>query len=319
VRDAKDDGLSDERANFYDQMTANRVKTVLLMTVFACLVLLVGYVAGRMANMGWWGLIIAGVVAVVMTWGSYWWSDSLVLSMSGARPADKDAGPKDAYIINTVDGLAIAAGLPAPRAYIVDDAAPNAFATGRDPAHAAVAVTTGLLDKLDRAELEGVIAHELAHVANRDTLVTTVAVVLAGTIVLLSDFMRGVFRFGFFFGGGGDDDSDSDSGGGNAIWLIVGLVLAVLAPLAALLLQMAISRKREYLADANGGLLNRNPHALASALRKIAGDPTPLRAANKATASLWIYNPLKDHKGAMNSLFETHPPIEERIARLEAM
>jgi heat shock protein HtpX len=311
--------MSDERDNFYDQMTANRVRTVLLMTVFALLVLLVGYVAGRMFNAGWWGLIIAGGIALVMSWGSYWWSDSLVLGMSGARPADKDAGPKDAYIINTVEGLAIAAGLPAPRPYIVDDPAPNAFATGRDPQHAAVAVTTGLLDKLDRQELEGVIAHELAHVRNRDTLVTTVAVVLAGTIVLLSDFMRSWFRFGFFFGGGDDGDSDSDSGGGNAIWLLIGLALAILAPLAALMLQMAVSRKREYLADANGALLTRYPEGLASALRKIAGDPTPLRNANKATASLWIYNPLKDHKGAMNSLFETHPPIEERIKRLEAM
>jgi heat shock protein HtpX len=319
VRDAEDTRVSDGRANFYDQMTANKVRTVLLMTVFALLVLLVGYVAGRMAGIGWWGLAIAGAVALAMSWGSYWWSDSIVLAMSGARPADAAAGPRDAYIINTVDGLAIAAGLPAPKAYIVEDPAPNAFATGRDPAHAAVAVTAGLLDKLDRAELEGVIAHELAHVANRDTLVTTLAAVLAGTVVLLSDFMRGWFRFGFFFGGG-DDDSDSDSGGGgSAVWLLIGLALAVLAPLAALLIQMAVSRKREYLADANGALLNRNPDALASALRKIASDPTPLRAANKATASLWIYNPLKDHKGAMNAMFETHPPIDERIRRLEAM
>jgi heat shock protein HtpX len=311
--------MSDERANFYDQMTANRVRTVLLMTVFALLVLLVGYVAGRMTGIGWWGLVIAGGVALVMSWGSYWWSDSLVLAMSGARPADKAAGPRDAYILNTVEGLSIAAGLPLPKAYVIDDGAPNAFATGRNPENAAVAVTTGLLDKLDRQELEGVIAHELAHVRNRDTLVTTVAVVLAGTIVLLSDFMRSWFRFGWMFGGSGDDDSDSDSGGGSAIWLLIGLALAILAPLAALLIQMAVSRKREYLADANGALLTRYPEGLASALRKIAGDPTPLRSANKATASLWIYNPLKDHKGVMNSLFDTHPPIEERIARLEAM
>jgi heat shock protein HtpX len=309
--------MSDQSVNFYDSMSANKVRTVLLMTVFALLVLLVGYVAGRMTGIGWWGLVIAGAIALVMSWGSYWWSDSLVLSMSGARPADKQAGPRDAYIINTVEGLAIAAGLPAPKAYVVDDPAPNAFATGRDSQHAAVAVTTGLLDKLDRQELEGVIAHELAHVRNRDTLVTTVAVVLAGTIVLLSDFMQGWFRFGFMFGGG-DDDSDSDSGG-SAVWLLIGLALAILAPLGALMLQMAVSRKREYLADANSALLTRYPAGLASALRKIASDPTPLRLANKATASLWIYNPLKDHKGAMNSLFETHPPIEERIRRLEAM
>lgn len=309
--------MSDERANFYDQMGVNRFKTVLLMAVFVMLVLLVGYAAGRMAGIGWWGLVIAAVVAFVMSWGSYWWSDSLVLSMSGARPADKDAGPRDAYILNAVEGLAIAAGLPAPKAYVIDDAAPNAFATGRDPAHAAVAVTTGLLDKLDRQELEGVIAHELSHVANRDTLVTTVAVVLVGTVALLSDFMRSWFRFGFLFGGG-DDDSDSDSGG-SAVWLLIGLVLALVAPLAALLMQMAISRRREYLADANGAYLTRYPEGLASALRKIAADPVPLRGANKATASLWIYNPLKDHGGGLNSLFNTHPPIEERVRRLEAM
>lgn len=313
--------MSDAHVNFYDQMSANKVRTVLLMTVFALLVLLVGYVAGRMAHIGWWGLAIAGGVALVMTWGSYWFSDSIVLAMSGARPADKNAGPRDAYIINTVEGLAIAAGLPAPKPYIVNDAAPNAFATGRDPQHAAIAVTTGLLDKLERVELEGVIAHELSHVRNRDTLVTTLAAVLAGTIVLLSDFMRGWFRFGFFFGGDDDSGGDSDSGGGggNAIWLLIGLALAVLAPLAALMLQMAVSRKREYLADANGALLTRYPEGLASALRKISSDPVPLRSANKATAALWIYNPLKDHTGAMNALFETHPPIAERIKRLEAM
>lgn len=311
--------MSDQPVNFYDQMSANKVRTVLLMTVFALLVLLVGYVAGRMTDIGWWGLVIAAAVALAMTWGSYWFSDSIVLAMSAARPADKNAGPRDAYIINTVEGLSIAAGLPAPKAYIVDDPAPNAFATGRDPQHAAVAVTTGLLEKLDRSELEGVIAHELSHVRNRDTLVTTLAVVLAGTIVLLSDFMRGWFRFGWMFGGG-DDDSDSDGGGGgNVIWLLIGLALAILAPFAALMLQMAVSRKREYLADANGALLTRYPDGLASALRKIASDPVPLRSANKATASLWIYNPLKDHKGVMNSLFETHPPIEERVRRLEAM
>jgi heat shock protein HtpX len=313
--------MSDERTNFYDQMTANRVRTVLLMTVFALLVLLVGYVAGRMTGIGWWGLIIAGGIALTMSWGSYWWSDSLVLAMSGARPADKAAGPRDAYIINSVEGLAIAAGLPVPKAYVIDDPAPNAFATGRNPQNAAVAVTTGLLDKLDRQELEGVIAHELSHVRNRDTLVTTVAVVLAGTIVLLSDFMRSWFRWGWFLGGSGDgdSDSDSDSGGGNAIWLLVGLALAILAPLGALLIQMAVSRKREYLADANGALLTRYPEGLASALRKIAADPIPLKSANKATASLWIYNPLKDYSKGLNSLFETHPPVEERIARLEAM
>lgn len=315
--------MSDSHANFYEQVSANKVRTVALMTAFALLALLVGYAAGRLFGIGWWGLVIAGTIAVVMTWGSYWYSDSIVLGMSGARPADKGVGAQDAYIINTVEGLSIAAGLPVPKTYVVDDPAPNAFATGRDPGHGAIAVTTGLLEKMDRSELEGVLAHEMSHITNRDTLVTTAAVVLAGTIVLLSDFMRSWFRFGWMFGGsGGDNDSGGDSeggGGGNAIWLLIGLALAILAPIAALLMQMAVSRRREYLADANGAMLTRYPEGLAKALRKISADPNALRSANKATASLWIANPLKDHGGAMNALFDTHPPIDERIRRLEAM
>lgn len=281
------------------------------MGVFAALLLAVGWVFGEANGVGYWGLAIALGVSVAMSAGSYWYSDRIVLAMSRARPVDATTEP---YIVNTVEGLSIAAGLPVPRAYVIDDPAPNAFATGRDPEHAAIAVTRGLVEKMDRLELEGVIAHELSHVKNRDTLVQTLAAVLAGTIVLLSDWLVR----SFWWGGGRRRDSEG-GGQAGAVFLVIGLVLALLSPVFATLIQMAISRRREYLADANGALLTRYPQGLASALRKIAADTNRLSVANKATESLYIYNPLKDYGGKMNSLFNTHPPIEERIRRLEAM
>jgi heat shock protein HtpX len=296
----------------YDQISSNKFRSVLLVVAFMALVVLVGWFFGRFTGLGNWGLLIALVIAALMSFGSYWYSDRIVLAMSRARPVSKETEP---YIVNTVEGLAIAAGLPVPRAYVIDDPAPNAFATGRDPAHAAIALTTGLVEKMDRLELEGVIAHELSHVKNYDTLVSTLAVVLAGTIALLSDWMLHTFWWG-----GRRRRNDGEGGGDiGVVFAIVGLVLALLAPVVAAMIQMAISRKREYLADANGALLTRYPPGLAGALRKIASDPNPLRVANKATASLYIENPLRDHGGRINSLFDTHPPIEERIRRLEAM
>jgi heat shock protein HtpX len=232
--------------------------------------------------------------------------------MSHARLVDRNTEP---YIVNTVEGLSIAAGLPMPRAYIIEDPSPNAFATGRNPENAAIAVTTGLVAKLDRLELEGVIALELSHIMNYDTLVQTMAAVLAGTVVLLSDWMVR----SFFWGGGRRRSRDSGGGQAGVILLVIGLALAVLSPLFATMIQMAISRKREYVADANGALLTRYPDGLASALRKIAGDTNKLSVANKATESLYIYNPLKDYRSGLNSLFNTHPPIDDRIKRLEAM
>lgn len=296
----------------YDEIASNKFRSGALVAVFVLLVMLVGWVFGRFTGFGNWGVFLAFAVAVAMAWGSYWFSDSIVLSMSRARPVSRETEP---YIVNTVEGLAIAAGLPTPRAYVIDDPAPNAFATGRNPEHAAIAVTTGLVEKLDRLELEGVIAHELAHVKNYDTLISTLAVVLAGTIALLSDWLLRSFWWG-----GGRRNRDNEGGGGaGAVFAIVGLLLALLAPLVAALIQMALSRNREYLADANGALLTRYPPGLAGALRKIAGDPNPLKVANKATASLYIENPLRDHGGRVNSLFDTHPPIAERIRRLEEM
>lgn len=295
----------------WDQISSNKLRSAALVAVFVLFVLIIGWVFGQATDWGWGGLVLALVVAFVMAWGSYWYSDRIVLSMSRARPVDKDTEP---YVVNTVEGLSIAAGLPEPRAYIIEDPAPNAFATGRDPEHAAIALTRGLIEKLDRLELEGVIAHELAHVKNRDTLVQTLAAVLAGTVVLLSDWLLRSFWWG-----GGRRRGNDGGGQAQAVFLLIGLALAVLAPIFAAMIQMAISRKREYLADANGALLTRYPQGLADALRKIASDSERLKVANKATESLYIYNPLKDYGGGMNALFNPPPPVEERIRRLEAM
>ncbi|HUQ16714.1 MAG TPA: M48 family metallopeptidase [Candidatus Saccharimonadales bacterium] len=241
---------------------------------------------------------------------SYFAGDKLVLAQSRARPVGPD---EQLELRNIVEALGIGLGIPTPALYLIDDSAPNAFATGRDPKHASVVVTTGLLDKLDREELEGVIAHELSHVGNRDIRVMLLVTVMVGTIALLADWlMRSMFW------GGGRSRDDRDRGGGG-LFMILGLVLALLTPLIAGLVQMAVSRQREYLADASGALLTRHPQGLANALRKIATDREPLEVANKATASLYFANPLKDRPIQFDRLFDTHPPIEERIRRLEAM
>jgi len=239
---------------------------------------------------------------------SYFAGDKLVLAQSQARELAPGEEPQ---LRNVVETLSIGLGIPPPRIYLIDDTAPNAFATGRDPKHASIAVTRGLIDKLDRTELEGVIAHELSHVGNHDIRVMLLVTVLVGTIALLSDWM---FR-SFAWGGG---RRGRDRGGGGII-LIIAIALAILTPIIATLIQLAVSRQREYLADASGALLTRYPPGLASALRKIAADKEALEVANKATASLYFANPLKDAPRAMDGLFDTHPPIAERIRRLEAM
>jgi heat shock protein HtpX len=296
----------------YNQISSNIWKSWLLMFVFLLLVIGVGFAAAQ-----YWRspiiLPLAVIVAIVMSVGSYYNSDKIVLAMSGAHPAEK---PQYAHLINSVEGLAIAAGMPAPRVYIIDDSAPNAFATGRDPAHGVICVTTGLLQKLGRTELEGVIGHEMSHIKNFDIRFSTLVVVMVGIVALLSDWM---LRSMWWGGGRKRDSDDNDRDSNNSIWAIVAIVVAILAPLAAVLMQAALSRQREFLADANGALLTRYPDGLASALEKIAADPDPLEAANKATAALYIYNPLKDIGGTVNNLFDTHPPIEERVRRLRAM
>jgi heat shock protein HtpX len=292
----------------YEHITSNKVKSGFLIAFFVVLVVVVGVVFSYMFDLGFIGPIAAFVIVVGMTVTSYWYSDRIVLSMSRARPVDKAREP---YLVNVIEGLSIAAGLPMPRAYVIDDPAPNAFATGRNPDNAAIAVTTGLMEKLNRLELEGVVAHELAHIKNYDTLVQTLAAVMAGTIVLVSDWMLRAF----FWGGG------RRRGGGSWIIMLIGIALMILAPFFAMIIQMAISRSREFLADANGALLTRYPQGLADALKKISTDTNQLRAANKATESLYIYNPLKDIREGkgLNALFNTHPPTGERIERLEGM
>ncbi|MDZ7611322.1 MAG: M48 family metallopeptidase [Candidatus Moranbacteria bacterium] len=256
----------------------------------------------------------AVIFAVLMNFFSYWFSDKIVLAMNGAKEVSRENARE---IYNLVENLCITAGLPVPKIYIIEDSSPNAFATGRNPEHAVVALTTGLIDKLDKTELEGVIAHELSHIGNRDILLGTVVTVLVGFVALLSDFFLRWSIFGGLSGG----DSDNKGGQAQLIITIAALVLAILAPIAAIVMQLAISRKREYLADADGALLTRYPDGLASALEKISQDTAGLKKANKATAHMYIANPLKGKraKGFTAKLFMTHPPVEERIKKLRGM
>ena len=300
------------RLNIYDAVAANRWRTVALITVFTGLLIALGYVVGEVFAPGGGVAMVPAALGLsgVSATASYFAGDKLVLAQSQARELAPGEEPQ---LRNIVDTLSIGLGIPPPRIYVIDDTAPNAFATGRDPKHASIAVTRGLVDKLDRTELEGVIAHELSHVGNHDTRVMLLVTVLVGTIALLSDWMLRSFAWG----GGGR--RGRDRGGGGGIILIVAIALAILTPIIATLIQLAVSRQREYLADASGALLTRYPPGLASALRKIAADKEALEVANKATASLYFANPLKDAPRAMDGLFDTHPPIAERIRRLEAM
>jgi len=264
------------------------------------------------------GLLVALVVAGVGSAVSYWKSDAVALAMSHARPADPTTY---ARLHNLVEGLCIAAGLPKPRVYVVDDPAPNAFATGRNPRHAAVAVTTGLLEKLNRVELEGVLAHELSHVKNYDILVSTLAVTLVGVVAVLTDFS---LRFMWWGGPRHRDDSRQGGGGPAAILAVVGLVLLVVAPVIARLMQFAVSRRREALADVSGVALTRYPPGLISALEKLKADTTVVHSSSRATAHLWIESPLartpeEGRLSRLNRLFDTHPPLEERIQALKEL
>lgn len=293
-------------ANLYQQRSNNVLKTYLLMAGFFLVVMAVGWA------ISWYydsPAILYGAVAfaLIMNVGSYWFSDKIALSMNGARPASREEF-FDLYTVT--ENLSITAGMPMPKLYVIEDPAPNAFATGRDEKHAVVAATTGLLAILDRTELEGVIAHELSHIKNKDMLVMTVAVVLAGFVAIVAD----IFLRMSLFGGGSRDNGDSRAG---IIFAVLAVVAIVLAPIAAQLIQLAISRRREFLADSSGALLTRYPEGLASALRKIAGDGRPMRRANHATAHLFIGNPFGAEAGKfVNKLFATHPPVEARVAAL---
>jgi heat shock protein HtpX len=288
-----------------------------LVLAFVVLVVAVGWAFSVVFGYGLAGPVLALVAAVAGSFGAWWKSDAVALRMSHAQPADPVA---HARLHNLVEGLCIAAGLPKPGVYVVEDPAPNAFATGRDPRHAAVAVTTGLLDKLTRVELEGVLAHELSHIKNRDTLVSTLAVTLVGVVALLADV---ALRF-LWWGGPRHRDDRQGGSGPAAILGVLGLGLLVVAPLVGRLMQFAVSRRREALADVSGVALTRYPPGLISALEKLRGDRTVVHSASRATAHLWIESPLgrvaSEGRGAwLNRLFDTHPPLEERIAALREL
>ena len=299
----------------YEQIARNKRDSWALMLILVVILGALGYVIGRAtmgtSSAGFGLLAVFGVAAIVWSIVGYFAGPGIVLGATGARQVTHDQAP---VLYNVVEEMSIAAGVPVPKVYVIDDPAPNAFATGRDPEHASVAATTGLLATMDREELQGVLAHELSHVRNYDIRFATLVGILVGMIALVCDFF---LRFSFW---GGGRRSSNESGNAGAILALIALVFAIIAPLAAMLVQFAISRHREYLADASGVQLTRNPAGLADALQKIADDPQPLRHANRATAHLYIANPLKGRKDRdSEGLFDTHPPIRKRIEILRAM
>ena len=296
-------------SNFRSAQGANKRKTYFLLAAMAVLTWLVAYAALTYFGAGTTSFVVplAVGISLVGVWGSYYGSDKLVLTMTGARVIQREDNPA---LFNLIEEVVVASGLPMPKVAIVEDTAPNAFATGRNPEHALIAFTTRILEVMDRDELQGVIAHEMSHVANRDTLVSAVAATTAGAIAILSDFLTRMM----WFGGGRNRDRDSN---GNPLALVFSLVILILAPLAAMLLKSAISRKREALADATAVSFTRNPAGLRKALEVLAADTTVVRQKSNAVAHIWIESPLDGQ--AVSKLFSTHPPIQERIAALKAM
>lgn len=298
-------------ASIYKNADSNTRKTWALITGFLIFIIAIGWLFSYLMDSNAI-LYFAVFLSVSMSITSYWYSDKIVLSMTRAVPIEKKDNPE---LYRIIENLCITAGLPVPKIYIIQEQQSNAFATGRDKNHAVVAVTEGLLKKLNKTELEGVLAHELSHIGNKDMLLSTVVVVLAGIVSLLANFFLRIS----FWGGGGRNDSDNNRAG--ALLMILGLIAAILAPIAATLIQLAISRKREFLADADGALLTRYPEGLARALQKISVDTTPMRSANTATAHLYIDSPFneKQNQNWFVKLFMTHPPVEERIRALRDM
>jgi heat shock protein HtpX len=306
--------------NIYEVQTSNKIKSAVIVAIFIVFVFVavyvltnafgyyLGYQPGGFGYLGF-ALIISGIMSFI----SYYYSDKIILGISGARPADRK---RDFNFYTVAENIAIGEGLPKPKLYVIPDPSPNAFATGRDPSHAAVCATTGLLEKLDRTELEGVIAHEMTHVKNFDTRLMAVVSVMVGLVALLGDW----FTRSMIWGGRRRDDSE---GGIGTIFLVLGIIFAILSPIVGTLIQLAISRRREYMADAGSVEITRQPQGLISALEKISADPTPLIHANKATAHLYISNPFKKsghgQKGWFSGLFNTHPPVADRIKALRAM
>jgi heat shock protein HtpX len=306
-------GNTGEPVLVYDRIATNKRETWFMMLIFVIVLGTFASVIGYVVGLPWQAAPFVFVALGAYAMFSYYASAGVALAVSGAHEVTKEEEPE---LYRIVENLSIGSGLPMPKVYVIEDSAPNAFATGRDPKHASVTATRGLLNKLDKSELEGVIAHEMSHVGNYDIRVMTITVVLVGLVALLADLF---LRWTWF--GSGSRSHNRDRGGGNAylILLVIAIILAILAPIAAQLIQLAISRQREYLADASGALLCRNPDALARALEKITADPDPLEEANKATAHLYFANPLREHDSFLNNLFSTHPPVEERIRLLRAM
>ncbi|PIZ85266.1 zinc metalloprotease HtpX [bacterium CG_4_10_14_0_2_um_filter_33_32] len=297
----------------YTQIDSNKRRSFALLATFLVFIILIGWIFSRIFDSPAI-LIVAVFYSIVQALVGYYAGDKITLAMSGAKKINKEDNPT---LYNIVENLTISVGLPMPNIYIIDDTAPNAFATGRDPHHASIVVTTGIMQKLQKNEIEGVIAHELSHIKNYDIRILTLTVILVGLISLLSDWF---LRFTFW----GRGDRNEGGGQWQLILLILGIILAILSPIIATLIKLAISRKREFLADADGALMTRYPDGLASALEKISADTEPLEVANKATAHLYIANPLKEHQGKdargwFANMFETHPPIEERISKLRQM
>lgn len=301
--------------NIYSNIAQNKWKSMIIMVLFVVFITTLVYVFASALGESPLGLTgIALIFSGLMSLGSYYYSDKLVLATTGANSVNEKENP---VLYHTVENLAIGNGMPMPKVYIINDPSPNAFATGRDPKHAAVAVTVGMLEKLNKAELEGVIAHELSHIKNFDTRLMAITAILVGFVAIIADlFMRNLW-----WGGGRRRSNDDVDARWQLILLIAGIVLALLSPLIATLIQLAVSRKREFLADASGVLLTRYPEGLANALEKISADPRAVRAASNATAHLFIVNPFKNQMVSkwLSSLFNTHPPVEERIKILRSM
>jgi heat shock protein HtpX len=315
--------LAEKPTTFYREISKNKFKSALLVSGFIVVILAIGFGVG----FAWGfqqaiaGLVIAAIIATIMAITSYYNSDKIALSTSGAKPVTREQYP---YYVNTVEGLAIAAGLPnPPRTYIIETPAMNAFATGRDPQHAAVAVTTGLLERCNRLELEGVLAHEMSHIKDYDIRLASMIVVLVGLLVIFSEIMLRMIFWGGMFGGRRSEGGGEGGGMVQLIILIVGLVFLILSPILGTLLQLAVSRRREYLADASGAMLTRYPEGLASALEKLTNEAQPFDRTSNATAHLFIVQPFRKeaqrHDRHKTSIWDTHPPINDRIRRLRAM
>jgi len=298
--------------SIYSQISSNKTKTWLIIILFIAFITGIVFVYGKATGYGASFAGIALIISALMSFASYYYSDKIILGMSNAKQIKKNDNPE---LFRIVENLCIGAGLSMPKVYVIEDSAPNAFATGRDPKHAVVCATTGILQKLNKVELEGVIAHELSHIRNFDIRLMAIVVVLVGLVALLADF----FMRSLWYGGGRRSNRGGNSAHG--IFLLIGIVLAILSPIIATLIQLAVSRKREFLADASGVLLTRYPEGLATALEKIAKDKEPLEVANNATAHLYITNPFKGKISGSRfaNLFNTHPPIEKRIKILRSM